>query len=251
MSTYSEIIADFAVNLRFESIPSEVIAKAKLHLFDIIGVGFASISETFAKSIIEVAKELSGKKESTIIGDEELSSREYVACANGALIHGVDFDDTHIPGIVHPSVCIVLAVLACGEVRGITGKEALEALVLGYEIITRIGMAADGKFHDKGFHATPLCGTFAASLVAGRIEGQTVQQLVNAMGICGSQARGIQQFLFDGTWTKRLHPGWAVHSGIIASLLASRGFTGPSEVFEGKFGFSPPIWEWKTIISIY
>ncbi len=238
MSTYSEKIADFAVNLRFGSIPPEVIAKAKLHLLDSIGVGFASTSEPFARSIVGALKELSGKRESTIIGDEELSSKEYAACANGALIHGLDFDDTHIPGIVHASSCIVPAVLACGEAKEITGRKALEALVLGYEVITRIGMATDNKFHERGvFHATPLCGTFAASLVRGKIEGETIQQLVNGLGICGSQGGGIQQFLVDGTWVKKLHPGWAAHSGIIASLLASQGFTGPSEVFEGKLGF--------------
>lgn len=238
MSTYSEKIADFAVNLRFGSVPTEVIAKAKLHLLDSIGVGFASFPEPFARPIVKTLKELSGKQESTIIGDEELSSKEYAACANGALIHGLDYDDTHIPSIVHASSCIVPAVLACGEAKKITGKEALEALVLGYEVVTRIGMATDNKFHDRGvFHATPLCGTFAVSLVGGKIGGETVQQLVNGLGICGSQGGGIQQFLVDGTWVKKLHPGWAAHSGIIASLLASQGFTGPSEVFEGNRGF--------------
>ena len=237
MPTYSERIADFAVDLAFESIPLEVIAKAKLHILDSIGVGFASAQEPFAQSIREAFGGLDGKQESTILGVSKLSSREYAACVNAAFIHGIDFDDTHIPGIVHPSSCIVPTALACGEAKSITGKQVLEAIVLGYEVITRIGMAAGGKFHDRGFHATPLCGTFAAALVAGKIEGEDTKQLVNAMGICGSQGGGIQQFLIDGTWVKTIHPGWAAHSGIIASILASRGFTGPSEVFEGDLGF--------------
>lgn len=237
MPTYADSIADLAVNLRFESIPSEVIAKAKLHLLDSIGVGFAATTEPFAQSVVKTVEELDGRPESSILAAETLLSQEYAACANGTLIHGIDFDDTHIPGIVHPSACVVPAVLACGEARKISGKEALEAQVLGYEVVTRIGMAANGQFHDRGLHATPFCGTFAAAIVAGKIRGLARQELVNAMGICGSQGGGIQQFLVDGTWVKKLHPGWAAHSGIVASLLASRGFTGPSEVFEGDLGF--------------
>jgi 2-methylcitrate dehydratase PrpD len=99
-------------------------------------------------------------------------------------------------------------------------------------------MAADGKFHDRGFHATPMCGSFAASLVSGKVQGNfSVSQFVNAMGICGSQGGGVQQFLIDGTWVKMLHPGLAAHNGIVASELAFRGFTGPVEVFEGELGF--------------
>ena len=237
MGTYSERLADFAVNLKYESIPSEIVSKAKLHLLDSIGIAFASGTEPFAKSLGEASKSLVGLQQSTIFGSKRLSSCENAVLVNGTLIHGIDYDDTHIPAIIHPSAVVVPTVLACGEARRISGKKALEAIVLGYELITRLGLAAGGKFHDRGFHATPLCGTFAASVVAGKIRGGTSSQMVNAMGICGSQGGGIQQFLMDGTWVKMLHPGWAAHSGVIADLLASQGFTGPSEVFEGQLGF--------------
>ena len=237
MGTYSERLADFAVNLKYESIPAEIVSKAKLHLLDSIGIAFASGTEPFAKSLGEASKSLVGLQQSTIFGSKRLSSCENAVLVNGALIHGIDYDDTHIPAIIHPSAVVVPAVLACGEARKISGKTALEAIILGYELITRLGLAAGGKFHDRGFHATPLCGTFAAAVVAGKIRGGTSSQMVNAMGICGSQGGGIQQFLTDGTWIKKLHPGWAAHSGVIADLLASQGFTGPSEVFEGHLGF--------------
>lgn len=237
MSTYSERLADFALNLKYESIPSEVLSKAKLHVLDSIGIAFASGTEPFARSLLSVSKSLGTLPQSTIFGAQNLSCQENAVMVNGALIHGIDYDDTHIPAIIHPSAVILPTVLGCGEARKITGKKALEAIVLGYELITRLGLAAGGKFHDRGFHATPLCGTFAASVVAGKIRGGTGHQMVNAMGICGSQGGGIQQFLTDGTWVKMLHPGWAAHSGVIADVLASQGFTGPSEVFEGHLGF--------------
>ena len=237
MGTYSERLADFAVTLKYESIPAEIVSKAKLHLLDSIGIAFASGTEPFAKSLGEASKSLVGLQQSTTFGSKRLSSCENAVLVNGALIHGIDYDDTHIPAIIHPSAVVVPTGLACGEARKISGKTALEAIILGYELITRLGLAAGGKFHDRGFHATPLCGTFAAAVVAGKIRGGTSLQMVNAMGICGSQGGGIQQFLTDGTWIKKLHPGWAAHSGVIADLLASQDFTGPSEVFEGHLGF--------------
>jgi 2-methylcitrate dehydratase PrpD len=237
MASYSERLADFAVNLKYESIPSKIVSKAKLHLLDSIGVAFASRTEPFAKSLGEASKSLAGLQQSTVFGTKDPASCENAVLVNGALVHGIDYDDTHIPAIIHPSAVVIPTVLACGEAGKISGKKALEAIILGYEIIIRLGLAAGGKFHDRGFHATPLCGTFAACVVAGKIRGGTSRQMVNAMGICGSQGGGIQQFLTDGTWIKKLHPGWAAHSGVIADLLASQGFTGPSEVFEGQLGF--------------
>ena len=236
MGTYSERIADFAANLSFNAIPPEVIERAKLHILDSLGVAFTSLSDMFSRSLVDAFGKLKSNPESTLLGAGEKMSREYAACANGALIHGNDFDDTHLPGATHPGSCIIPTALALGEAEKIRGKDFLEAVVLGYEVMTRIGMASNGQFQDRGFHVTPLCGVFASCLTAAKIERLTAGQMVNAMGICGSQASGIQQFLADGTWTKKLHPGWAVHSGILSALMASSGFTGPGEVFEGKAG---------------
>jgi 2-methylcitrate dehydratase PrpD len=101
----------------------------------------------------------------------------------------------------------------------------------------RIGLAVPGRFHARHFHPTSLTAGFAAALVAGKLGGLTEDQLVNALGICGSQAGGIIEYLADGTWTKRLHPGWAAHAGVVATRLAASGFTGPERVFEGEHGF--------------
>jgi len=118
MGTYSERIADFAVNLKYQSIPSEVVSKAKLHLLDSIGIAFASRTEPFAKSLDEASKSLVGLQQSTIFGAKRLSSCENAVLVNGALIHGIDYDDTHIPAIIHTSAVVVPTVLACVRQKG-------------------------------------------------------------------------------------------------------------------------------------
>ena len=238
MSTYSEEISDFALNLKYKDIPQEVICKAKLHLLDSLGIALSFSQDPIIKDIIiKTVKELDQHKESTVINSDLLTSSDYAAFANASMIHGQDYDDTHRPGIVHTSSIVIPTALACGEVRNISGKQLLELIVLGYEIFSRIGMAANNGLHKKGMHATPMCGVFVASIIAGIINKMSKKELVNALGICGSQAAGLQQFLINGSWVKIIHPAWAVHSGIIASKFASNGLTGPLEVFEGELGF--------------
>jgi len=102
--------------------------------------------------------------------------------------------------------------------------------------MTRVGMAAPGEFHARGWHATAVCGTFGATVAAGRLEGLERGRLTAALGIAGSFASGVNEHLEDGSWVKRVHPGWAAHSGIVAAGLARGGFSGPATIFEGRFG---------------
>jgi len=238
MSTYSEEISSFVSELKYKDIPKEVIYKAKLHLLDTLGVAISFSRNSIIKdTVVKTVKELNTNSESTVINSKLSSSSDYAALANASMIHGQDYDDTHRPGVVHSSSIVVPAALACGEAREISGESLIETMVSGYEILARIGMAANEGFHKKGMHATPMCGVFVASLIAGKVNGLSNKELVNALGVCGSQAAGLQQFLIDGSWAKIIHPGWAVHSGIIASKLASNGFTGPLAIFEGELGF--------------
>jgi 2-methylcitrate dehydratase PrpD len=131
----------------------------------------------------------------------------------------------------------VTTALAVGEAVEATGRAALEAMIAGVEVMCRIGLAVPGRFHARHYHPTALAGSFAAAAAAGRLYGLAEDQLVHALGICGSQASGIIEYLTDGSWTKRLHPGWAAHAGVTAALLARAGFTGPETVFEGAHGF--------------
>lgn len=236
MKTYSESIGNFVENLSFKDLPIEVVNKVKTLFLDALGICATSSQKEYAKAIIELINELGGKPESTLFIYGGKAPTVNAVMINSALIHGLDFDDTHAEAIVHPSACILPTALAIGEAKGLDGKSVITAAVSGYETMIRIGLAAKGGFHDRGFHATPICGVFAAALVAGKLLDLTTFQLQHALGICGSQAAGLQEFLNDGTWVKRLHPGWAAHGGIISTLLAQKGYTGPYKVFEGRFG---------------
>jgi 2-methylcitrate dehydratase PrpD len=132
---------------------------------------------------------------------------------------------------------ILPTVLALGEAGAHSGRALVTAAVAGYEAITRLGMAAPGAFHARGWHATAVCGTFGAALAAGRLEGLDERRLTAALGIAGSFASEVIEHLEDGSWVKRVHPGWAAHSGIVAAGLARGGFTGPATILEGRFGF--------------
>ncbi|MEK7387533.1 MAG: MmgE/PrpD family protein, partial [candidate division NC10 bacterium] len=119
---------------------------------------------------------------------------------------------------------------------GATGRMVLEALVASVEVMCRVGLAVPGALHARHFHPTAIAGSFAAAAAAAKLNKLSEDQLVHAFGICGSQASGIIEYLADGSWTKRLHPGWAAHAGVTATLLARSGFTGPETVFDGLHG---------------
>ncbi|TAM92516.1 MmgE/PrpD family protein [bacterium] len=232
--TIAQAYASWGSALSFDDVPGDVVRDAHLRFLDSIGVALACFGEEFARAV--VASLLAPGGRSTVIGSGVKFSEADAAFANGTFIHGLDFDDTHTTAIVHASACIVPTALGVGESVGASGQDVLTAAVLGWETVVRIGAAAAGRFHDRGFHASGVAGAFAAALVAGKLYGLNADQLTNALGIVGSQAAGIFEYLADGSWVKRIHPGWAAHCGIYAARMARAGFTGPKSVFEGRFG---------------
>lgn len=236
MSSASETLAAFAAEVRFDTLPADVVAKAKLHLLDLLGVALAGSSMDFGEKVWRAIGAMGGAPTCTAIGFPERMPDVWAALVNGTLAHGLDYDDTHAESVVHVSASVVPAALATCEGTGADGKAFLTALALGMEANVRIGLVARGGFHDHGFHPTGICGAYAAALVAGKVAGLTRVQLADALGLAGSQAAGSLEFLTDGTWSKRLHAGWAAHSGLIAARLAAAGFTGPRGTFDGRFG---------------
>lgn len=234
--SYAEQMSDFVAALRFTDLPPAVVRNGKLRILDILGICLASAQMDFARFSVATMQEWGGKEESSVIGFTGRLPMVNAALANGLTAHGLDYDDTHTESITHASACVVPTALAVGEAVGASGKEVLTAAVAGWETLTRIGMAAPGRFHSRGFHATSICGTFAAALTAGKLLGLSPATLSNALGICGSLTSGSFEYLADGSWVKRLHPGWAAHAGIVAALLAQKGFSGPHTIFEGRFG---------------
>ena len=236
MKTVSEKIAEFALKQTLEQIPPNVIGYGKLLLMDTLGVAMANMDLEHAQAIRRVVLEMESKPVSTLWGTHDKVQISDAVLYSGGLIHGSDYDDTHVAGIVHPSAAVLSTAVAVGEAVGATGREIYEAVIVGWEIIIRLALAARGRFHDAGYHGTAIVAPFAAACVAGKLFKVTEDVLVNALGICGSQAAGIQEFLRDGSWVKKLHPGWGAHSAVYAVRLAEAGFTGPRKVFEGEFG---------------
>jgi 2-methylcitrate dehydratase PrpD len=229
--------ARFVLGLTGADIPAPVTAKAAVLMLDTVGSCLASSREDFGRAVLDSAERLGGPSESTLIGTKVKAGAASAVLANATLAHGLDFDDTREGAIVHTGCVAVTTALAVGEAAGASGRAVLEATIAGVEVMCRVGLAVPGRFHARHFHPTSLTASFAAAAVAGRLYHLTEDQLVHAFGICGSQAGGIIEYLADGSWTKRLHPGWAAHAGVAAVILARAGFTGPETVFEGAHGF--------------
>ena len=196
VGTPSEALAQFAATLRYEDIPETVLERARIHILDGLGLAVASTVFPFAGPTLSAVEELSGgDKGATVIGRAFRAAPRDAAMANGVLIHGLDYDDTHLQAIVHPTAAVLPAVLALAEERALSGRETLAAFCIGMEAAIRLGAAVKGGFHHTGFHATGVLAHFSSALAAGRIMGAAARDHVNALGIAASTASGIQVFL--------------------------------------------------------
>src|SRR5690606_31674676 len=229
-------LARFSSNLTFSSLPAAVREKSLLHVIDAIGLGIAAHQYDFSGPGLEGIRAAGAPGEATVIGAGAALQARDAAMANGYLMHGLDFDDTHPGAIVHPSVACLPTALALGETLNLTWGAVLTAYVVGMEAAIRLGRSVKGGFHHGGFHATGVVSHFSSALVAGKLLGLDENQLVAAQGIAASTASGVQVFLEDGAWTKRLHPGWGACAGITAAQMAKAGFYGPRRPYEGQFG---------------
>lgn len=232
----SERLADFVLGLSLEAVPQGVVLRAKHLLLDAIGCAFAGRREEFAGRIAASVARLAGPGARGVIGMAQRLPLRDAALVNGALLHGLDYDDTHAAGVIHLTVATFPAALATAAHVGASGAALLSAYIAGVEAGARIASAAKGGFHQVGFHPTGLVGAFAACLAAGHLLKLPHARLVGAQGIVLSFASGNLQFIEDGAWTKRLHPGWAAACGITAASLAQDEIPAPREAYEGRFG---------------
>src|SRR5689334_17406543 len=228
--TISTALSHFASATRYEDIPADVRHRAKLLMLDAIGIAFASSTFDFARKAYAGVSRF-GAGDSVVIGFERGLPLRDAALMNGVLVHGLDYDDTYLPGAVHMTASHVPCLLGIGAETGADGRELLTALVIGLESAARIGAAGNGGFQKVGFHPTGICGTMGCSLLAGRLLRLDEEKLRMTQGIALSLASGTMQPMQDGTWTKRLHPGAAAASGITAAALAESGFTGPAAAY--------------------
>src|SRR5918994_5508552 len=210
--------------------PREIVEKL---LIDVAGLCVAARNTDYVGAALD-GWEASGG--CTAIGHARALDSGGAAFVNGTAAHGEDFDDTFEGGPVHAGAVIVPAVLALAERDKIPGKDALKAIAVGVELTCRASMVAPKMIHKAGFHPTAVLGAMGAAAGVATALDLPKKQFVDALGIAGSMASGIIEYLAEGTWTKRLHPGWAAQSGIRAADLARSGFVGPRTVFEGAHG---------------
>lgn len=232
-ATVAELLAERTVRLRAEGVPAAVRRRAEELLIDVVGLCVAARGTDYMKALLAAADAGGG---CTAIGHAASYDAGTVALINGTATHGEDFDDTFEGGPVHSSAVVIPAVLAACERFGRDGRAALSGISAGVEATCRLSMIVPKAIHKAGFHPTSVLGTMGAALAAAKAMGLDRRQMVDALGIAGSMAGGIIEYLAEGAWTKRMHPGWAAQAGLAAARLGRNGFLGPRTVLEGCHG---------------
>ena len=232
-ASVSEDLASKIVALYSQKLPSRVKTKCEILVVDVVGLCVAARNEPYVKSALLSLEE---EGACTVIGHSRTLGSADAAFINGIATHGEDFDDTFEGGPVHAGAVIVPAVLAVCERHNLDGQAALLGIAVGAEVMCRLSTVVPKATHKAGFHPTAIFGVMGAAAGVGAAFGFNFKQIVDALGIAGSFASGIIEYLAEGAWTKRLHAGWAAQSGIRAALLARSGFFGPRTVFEGTHG---------------
>ncbi len=233
MSTIAEQLAHAAQGVRANELPAAVRRVAADLILDVAGLCVAARGTDYIAAVLQ-SVEPGGA--CTAIGHPGAFTALDAALINGIAAHGEDYDDTFEGGPVHAGAVIVPAVLAVAERYRASGDAILRGLASGTEIMCRLGLVAPMRVHKAGFHPTSVFGAIGSALAVSVTLGLDEQKTVDALGIVGSMAGGIIEYLAEGAWTKRLHAGWAAQSGIRAALLARGGFVGPRTVFEGTHG---------------
>ena len=226
-------LAERIAALRADALPAAVRRKCEDLLIDVVGLCVTARNEDY------IASALAGCDDDgpcSAIGHARTLSAASAAFVNGTAAHGEDFDDTFEGGPVHAGAVLVPAVLAACERHRPDGAAALLGIAVGTEVMCRLSTVVPKAVHRAGFHPTAIFGAMGAAVGCGAALGLNAKQLTDALGIAGSFASGIIEYLAEGAWTKRLHPGWAAQSGLRAALLARGGFLGPRTVFEGVHG---------------
>jgi 2-methylcitrate dehydratase PrpD len=227
-------IAKFVHETEYEDIPPGLIDDFKIFVLDAIGAAFIGSQQPWAQTIVSMVKYLGGSEEATVINQPWKTDLSRAALANGAMIGA--FEAEPVTG-AHSSGTVFPAVLAVCEREHLSGKAFFTALILGTEVSGRIQRTAVGLESDRGFHNPGTQGPFGAALAFGKLFNFDEQTLVNAMGIAGSSAGGLLEFVWDGANTKRIHLGRACQLGIESAMLAREGYVGPSTILEGRYGY--------------
>ena len=234
-------LAEYAATLRLDDVPADVVRRARNTLTDTVGTIVFGYDLPWSQMIVAQARRSGPGGKSRILGrGGPLVQAQAAAFANGALAHAFELDNLTSPGSgVHPGAILLSAGLAVAQERGLSGRDLLAAFVAGAEVMIRIGRATKHTNEARGFHAPGTTGPFGGAIAVGKLLGFDATTMANALGIAGSLSCGLLEFAKSGTgaMVKRLHLGRAAESGVLAASLAAEGFSGPTSVIEGEFGF--------------
>lgn len=231
--TIAARLADWLVELSPDTLPPGVAEMCRKLLLDVAGLAVAARSELYVSAALGSGEPGSA----TAIGHATALDTFSAALVNGTAAHGEDYDDTFEGGPVHSGAVIVPAVLAACERERLGGDRLLVGVAAGVELLCRLSLVSPKAIHKAGFHPTAVIGAVASAAAVSAALGLDRRATTSALGIAASMAAGIIEYLAEGTWTKRVHAGFAAQSGIRAALMARAGFLGPSTVFEGVHGF--------------
>lgn len=231
----SKKLAQYSLEMSYDKLPEEVVNFTKLCIVDYFGSAIAGSTKVPVQMISDLVEEMGGDEQANLFTGGK-SSVLNAALVNGAASHIVELDDIHKGSIIHAATVVIPAALAVSEWKKLSGKELIAAVVIGYEVCYRIGEAVSPS-HYYYWHNTATCGTFGAAIAAAKLLGLNEEQMIHALGNAGTQAAGLWEFIVDGAMTKQLHPGKAAMNGVMAALLAQKGFTGPQKILEGDRGF--------------
>ena len=220
---------------REHGLPSAAVGIAPTYVLDWLGSLLAGTATAAGDMLIEHARQRP-EAATSILGTALRRSPEVAAFVNGGLSHIVEMDDLHRASVLHPGAVVIPAALAAAQTVDASGRDFLEAVVVGYEVAIRVGEAV-GKRHYHYFHNTATCGVFGAAAAAGWLLNLDADQMIWAFGNAGTQACGLWEFNADGAMSKHLHAGRAAAAGLVSAELGGRGFTGASQILEGERGF--------------
>lgn len=237
------LLARFARQSTFDRLPDAVVDSVRARVLDTLGIAAAATPLDTSAAARAWVSEQGGHPQAHAVGLAEPVPAALAAFVNGVLAHSLDYDDTHLPSVLHPSATVVPAALAAAEATGADGRATIAAIAVGLEVCVRVGMAGYDEaagtsvFFENGQHATSICGALGGAVAAGLLYGLDEDGLTHALGVSASMAAGIIEANRTGGTVKRMHCGWAAHAAVSAAQLVRHGFTGPPTVLEGRFGF--------------
>jgi len=237
---FSAIYADFTVNTRYDNLEPDIIEQVKKLILDLIGVSLAGYKlMEFPRMVVDYMASLGGKPEASIIHTKKKFPAVNAALANAACAHALDMDDGHRFAVLHPGTVIIPAAIAAAELSGASTKELIAGVMVGYEVMIRIGMAISPSSLNRGFHVTGITGPFGAAGAVANIMKLNQEETIGAFGLAGLQSSGLIQVNheLEGAKVKPINPARAAMSGLLSCILAQKGARGPLQILEGEDGF--------------